>query len=792
MPGLTAVVVVSLGIGIGVNTAVFSWIQARVLQPLPGVAGAAGFLLVEPRAQTGSYPGVSWLEYQDLQRRLGSIRELIAARMVPFNVGPAGRPERTFGMLVSGNYFSALGLKPALGRFLRPEEVERAGGDPVAVISHAFWQTRLAGAPGVIGETVRVNDTPLTIVGIAPAGFQGTVIGMSFDLWVPATLAPALIPGSGELELRSSRGYTATGILRPGATRAQAQVELNRAMEELARDYQQTNATIKGEILRFWQAPRGPQRFIVSALVGLQGVLLLLMVVVCGNTANLMLARASAREREMGVRMALGAGAARIASLVLMENLLLGLMGAGLGAAIAVWATKALRAVPIFFAFPVTLGSRIDPLSLAFAAIVGIGCGLTFGIPPVLQLARAHPHRSIRSGFHTARRSKLRDVLIAVEVALALVVLVVAGYFMKSFGETRDTDPGFRREGVLLAAYDLSGRAASPAASSRFSSELLERLRARPGVESAAIAVSVPLDIHGLPIRTFTLDGRARADGNLDEALANTVTPGYFDTMGIAILAGADFVRLTDTAMDPQAIVNEEFVRRYLQGAAPAAAVGRGLASGGRRYTIAGIVKNSLYEAFGEPLTPIIYFSYRDRPASRGEIHIRPKSESVTGLAADVRAIVAELDAGLPVYNVRTITDHIETNLILRRIPARMFAVLGPLLLLLAAIGIYSVVSYSVAHRTTEIGIRLALGATARRVVGEFVRQSLIVIGLGALAGWLVAIIVAAAGVVPGSSIDLSIFLGVPATMLSVATVASWLPARRASKVDPIAALRAD
>src|SRR5260221_452468 len=328
MPGLAAVVTVSLGVGIGVNTAVFSWIQLMVLQPIPGVADAGGVQLVEPRADTGSYPGASWLEYRDLRDRLHSLPDLFAFRMVPFNVGDSGRPERTHGLLVSGNYFSALGLRPALGRFLRADEAERPGGASVVVISYPYWQTRFSGAPTVLGRTLRVNDRQLTIVGVAPERFQGTVTMLAFDLWVPATMAPE-----------------------------------------------------------------------------------------------------RARYREVGVRLTLGAGPWRVVSLLLMENLLLALLGAGLGAAIAVWATDAMRAVPMITSVPVMIRTGVDGVSLAFALGLGLLSGLLFGAAPAVQLARIDPQVALRSGARTAGRSPMRNGLMAVEVALALVVLMSAGLF---------------------------------------------------------------------------------------------------------------------------------------------------------------------------------------------------------------------------------------------------------------------------------------------------------------------------------------------------------------------------
>ena len=789
MPGVAAVVVGSLGIGIGVNTAVFSWIDARVRQPLPAVKHSGEFHLVEPRGETGSYPGMSWLEYRDLQERLTTFRDMLAFRMVPFNVGAADWSERTYGQLVSGNYFSALGLTAAAGRLIDPAHAARPGGDPVVVISCTFWQSRFSSSPNAIGQTVRVNDRPLTILGVAPCGFQGTVMALTFDLWVPATAAPLVFEGTRELEDRGQRGYSAIARLQGGASRADAQTDLDAAMARLATDYPDTNRTITGTVLRYWQSPRGPQRSLVGALLLLQGVMLLVLLAVVGNSANLMLARASARQREMSVRLALGAGRWRIISLVLIENLLLAGLGVLVGVAIAFWATEALRAVPM----PTPGGMRlsfytpIDLASLTFAALLGLGSGLIFGLAPALQLARADPQPSLRVGASAPGRSRVRDTVMALEVAIALLVLVVGALFLRSFNETRSADPGFRRDGLLLSAYDLSGRNrdVTPSVSADFARRILDRLHELPAVEAAAIATSVPLDIHGMPSRSFAVEGHARVDGADDRSIANTVSPGYFRTMGIKIIAGRDFVALTDTTTPPQAIVNEEFVRRYLAAKEP---IGRRLETGGRSYTIAGVVANSLYNSFGEPATPFIYLSYRDRPASMGEIHVRARGGDESTLANDVRRVLREIDPTLPLYNVRTMTDHVETNLVFQRVPARIFVVLGPLLVGLVAVGIYAVVAYTVAQRRAEIGMRLALGATTGRVVTQLILDALRVISFGALGGWLVALLIT--DLLPGGSVDVLVLVGVPLLLLLVASLACWLPARRASAINPMAVLK--
>src|SRR5467141_3724976 len=664
MPGLAAVIIVSLAIGIGVNTTILSWIQMILLHPLPGVRGASNFLLVELRTETGGYPGASWLEYRALQTQVPALRDVVASQMVAFNVGEPGRTERTHGQLVSGNYFSALGLKRAIGRFIRPEEAERPGTEPVIVISYDYWQTRFGGAPRAVGQKLRVNDRDLIVIGVAPKEFQGTMLPLKFELWVPATLTPALLGGARDLEDRSARGFWLIGMLRPGATHAEAQAELSTAMRQLARDYPAASAGIGGEILAFWDAPRGPQRMLISGLAVLQGVMLLLLLAVCGNTANLMLARGSTRQREMAVRVALGAGHWRIVSLVLSENMLLALLGASLGAAIAVWGTTALRVAPMIGAFPLRFPTRVDEFTLAFAMLLGAACGLIFSAPPAVRLSQLDVQVGLLPSSNTPPRSRARKVLMGVEVGLALVVLMAAALFLERFRSARQTDPRFRPEGVLLAAYDLSGRNPAEASEREFAARLLERLRSLPDVEAAAIATNVPLDLHGIPARPFTVQGRVRSEAGQDRAISNTVTPGYFKVMAIPLLEGNDFAEMGDRAAPVQAIVNEEFVRRYLNGAD---AIGRRIQTRAGSFAIVGVARNSVYNAFGEPAQPAVYFSYRDLPAIQGEIHLRTRSGNETALTSEARAVLRDLDPMLPLYDVRTFSQHIERNLYLRR-----------------------------------------------------------------------------------------------------------------------------
>jgi predicted permease len=788
MPGLAAVVIGSIAIGIGVNTTVFSWAEFQIVRPLPGVPLGSRLQLIEPRGENESYPGMSWREYRDLQGRLPSFDAVIAFRMSPFSIGLSEVPERATGLLVSPNYFDALGLSAARGRLPHETADAAAAADSIVILSHDYWRSRFDSGD-VVGTSIVVNDRPFTIAGVAPEPFQGTMMGLSFDLFVPAPLATVLFDGASELEDRRVRGYSAMGTLRPGTSRPAAQADLDAAMRQLAQEFPDTNGTITAEVLPLWQAPRGPQRFLATALLLLQGAMLLVLLAVCGNTANLVLARASAREAEMRTRLALGSGRWRVISLVLSECLVLAGAGAALGVLIAAWGTDALRAVPMPSPLGMTVRFQtgIDGLTVLFAAALGLTSALVFGLPAALHLARSTALAQ-RAASSAPTRGRLRDVLMAVEVALAAIVLGVAVLFLRSFADSQSIDPGFTRDGTVLAAYDLRGRSRSiaPDRTVAFAAALTERLRALPGVDAAAIASSIPLDIHGMPSRAFTLEGRGRSDGRDDAATTNTVTPGYFTTMGIPILEGRDFTDLLDPRPAAEAMVNAEFVRRYL---GDRAALGRAIDSGGRRYTIVGVVRDSLSNAFGEPPTACLYLSYRDRPSPAGEVHVRTRAGAETAIVPAIRRAVRDLDATLPLYNVRTLSEHVDRNLLFRRIPARIFAALVPVLLLLAAAGIYAVVAYAVARRQPEIGIRLALGATGPQVVRQLVGETVRIVALGSIAGWIVAMLIDRdlSGDTPAGAIGLAV---VPLVLLVVATVASWLPARRAARVDVTSSLK--
>ena len=517
--------------------------------------------------------------------------------------------------------------------------------------------------------------------------------------------------------------------------------------------------------------------------------MLLLLLAVCGNTANLLLARATARQREMSIRLAIGAGRTRIASLLLAESLLLALAGAALGAALAAWGTRMLSALPPMRVrgIPISFETHVDATTLAFAMLLGIGCGVIFGIVPALQLSRIDAQQALRSGAGAQPRSRVRHVVMALEVALASAVLIAAGLFLRQLPRRRGTKtPASGATACCWPATTCPGRKHEDAA--RFAATLLERLRGVPQLDGAAIATSVPLDIHGMPSRFFTLEGRARSDDALDQALTNTVTPGYFAVMGLPLIAGRDFADLRDTVAPPQ-VDRQRRVRTPLRGGRrhprPPHHLARPRLHDHRRRA-----QLALQRVRRAADADSLLLVSRSAVAGRRHPPAAASAAADTAVAADLRQIVREIDPDLPIYDVRTLSDHIESNLIFRRIPARMFAVLAPLLLILAATGIYAVVAYTVSLRTTEIGVRLALGATSGRVVAQFVAEHMIVVAVGALIGRMGALAIVVD--VLSAPVNRAVFAGVPALLLLVAAVASWWPSRRVAAVDPMQALRAD
>ncbi len=788
--GLSLVVILSLAIGIGANTTVFSWLNGAILRPLPGVA--ADLLCVEPRNAAGSYVGASWLEYRDLIERLPSVARLVAQRPRTFNFGENEKGERLWGEFVSGNFFAALGVRPALGRFFRPDEAATIGGAPVAVISHNLWLHQFGGRADAIGQTIKLNNRTLTVIGVAPAAFAGGWTSLAFEVWLPLTMATELTPATSELSHRDNRSYVLLAALKPGVSRAQAEGELAAAARSLSAEHPDTNDGIRFELLPVWRNPRGGA-ILTTALATLQLFAALVLFVVCVNTANLLLARASVRSREIGIRLACGAGAGRIIRQLLFESLLLGLAGAALGAVLSLWGIDVLRHAPVPTNMPIRLNAVLDWRGLLFAGGTGVACGVLFGLAPALQLARGDVQQALRGGRGSVGgRSRLRDVLVAAEVAVALVVLVLAGLFTKSFHNAQTINPGFTPDRVLLVTADLVGRGYSRPAMRSFIRDAQARLAQLPGVEAVAATNLLPLDVRGAPKSGITIDGAPRLPGETNQIIFFNTTSGYFTAMGIPLLAGTDLAPLDEPKRSPDAVINEEMARRFWPGISP---LGHHFHLDDADFEVVGVVRNAKYETLAERPQPAAWPNARNLWLFTPVFHLRVTSGDPLRLLPAVRDAFHTLDAEVSVYDGRTLAQHIDNSLFLQRTPAQMLSILGPLALALAAIGLYAVLAYSLAQRTQEIGVRLTLGATPASVVGLMLREGMKVVLVGAAVGWVVAFAFGwwfsqkLVGVPIG---DPMIYAGVPALLIAVAALACWIPARKAASVDPMTALRAE
>jgi len=794
-PGFTMVVVLSLALGIGANTTVFSWLNCAIFRPLPGVS--VDLLSVEARDAAGAYTASSWLEYKDLTRCLPSFASLVAQRSRPFNLGDNENGERIWGELVSGDFFAALGVRPALGRFFWPDEATTPGGAAVVVISHDFWLHRLGGRVDVIGQTIKLNHRPLTVIGVAPADFAGGWTSLAFEAWVPLTMASELTPASSELTTRGNRAYILLGTLKPGVSAAQAKVELAAAAGSLAAEHPESNDGIHFELMPLWRNLRGGELVIGAATLQLFAALVL--VVVCVNTANLLLARASVRQREIGIRLACGASAGRIVRQLLLESLLLGLAGAALGAMLSWWGVEALRQLPVPTNMPVQLSVALDWRGWVFAAVVGLTCGVLFGFAPALQLAGGDVQQALRGGRGSVGgRSRLRDMLVAAEVAVALVVLVLAGLFTKSFRNAQTLNPGYNPDRVLLTTVDLIGRGYKQPAMRAFLRDAQTRLSQLPGVEAVAAANLLPLDVRGLAKTAIAIDGAPSVTGDRAQIISFLTTSGYFATMGMPFVAGHDLVSLDEQKRAPDAVINEEMARRFWtdpsQADGPAGLpLGHHFRFEGTEYEVVGVVRNAKYQSLAERPQPAAWLSARNAMFGTPVFHLRVAAGDPMILLPAVRNTLHGLDAEVAVYDGHTLAQHLDSSLFLQRAPAQLLGLLGPLALALAAIGLYAVLAYSLAQRTQEIGVRLTLGATPASVVGLILREGMKVVLAGAALGWIVAFLLGwyfgakLVGVLPG---DPTIYGGVPALLLAVAALACWLPARKAASVDPMVALR--
>ena len=813
-PGFTWVAVLTLAVGIGATTTAFTWINAVLLQPLSGVADPSRLVTVETVTSNGEWVPNSYPDFIDFRDRMKSFDGIAVSHISAFSVGKEDHAERVWGELVSGNFFSVLGVQPEAGRLFLPAEFADAPGKfPIAVISDRYWRSHYGADASIVGKTIRINQHELTIVGVASPEFHGSIPVTAFDLWVPYMEQPAL-NGVQEWMLRDRHNRNMLGIARvkQGVTIEQARLELKALSDRMAVANSNVSLGMSATLMPLWKSPHGPQGLLIGPLRILMGVCVLVLLIVCANVANLLLARATVREKEFSARLALGATRLRLARQVLTESLLLTGTGAALGLAVTPWMGHALRLLmpPGPMQQLVAMDTRPDFSVLAFTAGVCVLAALAAGLVPALQVSglniSARLNAGGRSGAGSRGRNRLRSVLVASEVALALVALVGAGLFARSFQQTMQIDPGFNPDHVLLNQFYLNTNGYGLQQRKEFCRRLEERMLGAPGVTDVAYSDGVPLGFEPSWWEELKIDGYAAKPNDNMNIFRNVVSPGYLPLMHIPIVEGRNFTDADNESQDVGAmIVNEAFVRRFFAGRNP---IGTRIHGWGNWFRVVGVAKDSKYHYLGETAPPYFYVPFRQiyREDMNLAFYVRTKGDPDSVLST-LRAQVRELDPNVTVFDAAPLKEFIGASLYPQKVAASLMTVLGSIALLLAAVGLYSVMAYSVAQRTQEIGVRMALGARPSHVMGMVIRQGLKLAAAGLIAGAVLALLMARAvasvsftnsGM--GSSAKLLgegvngpvIYFAAAGFLCVIAGLASYLPARRAAAIEPMQALRTE
>jgi predicted permease len=806
-PGFSLIAVLTLALGIGANTAILSTVNGFILRPLPVEKPDE---LVAPfwgsKKDTEVWGGLSYANYVDLRERNQSLSGLLVWSLTSAGVsagtsGDSARAEVAWGELVSANYFEALGVKPVLGRGFLPEEERTPDTHPVVVISHSLWRQRFNGDTGIVGKTIYLNGAPFTVVGVAPATFKGLKFAFRQAFWVPLMMSGALGAGRDWETERGWAKFNALGRLKPGVTMAQAEEDLNRIAEALAQQYPKTNADTKVRLV----AEQDGRVFDATKVFRLTAWLTLcvaglVLLVACANVANLLLARAAARAKEIGIRLALGAGRGRIVRQLLTESALLALLGGVLGWLFAYWGTALIHASLPPIPYPIDLDFSPDLYVLKWMAAVTLATGVSFGLVPALVASRPDLVAVIKGAAarqaHSQRRWNLRGALVVAQVTISIVVLICAGLFLRSLHKALKLDPGFSTESLVTMKLDPGLLAYTEAAGKRFYAETLRRVAALPGVRAASLAGFLPLGDSNDAVGPVMKEGEGEPLPNQGiEVSSNRVAPGYFATVKTPLVMGRDFTERDTKDAPLVVIVNQEFARKFYGGEENALGKRFRFWSGQAPLReIVGIAKNGLYLNLYEAPRPYIYLPEHQLYQSGMMLLVSANSAGdLRAIAENVRREIAQVDARSPISGVTLAEANMSFAYWAPRLMAGLGSAFGLVALLLATMGLYSVMTYTVSQRTREMGIRLALGAQIRDVLGLVVRQGmrLVVIGLAlglagalALTRWLAGLLLGVGTADPGA------FAGMAILLVAVAMLACYLPARRATKVDPMVALR--
>ncbi len=794
-PGFSVLAILCLTLGIGANAAVFSWVEGILFRPYPAVAHQERLMALSgiSRGETG-ITLLSWPDYLDLQRNTTLFDTFFVSKITGTTLSIGERAERTLGSIVSANYFDAIGVHPILGRAFLPGEDAGSSAHPVTVISYQLWQGRFKGDPQIIGKTQRLNGVTHTIVGVAPQGFYGTFVGWAMQFWVPASMEEIFESGGYKLEDRNARWIESYARLKPGVTPQQAQQEISALASRLEHDYPLTNRGRTVRLWPLWETPFNNAGTLLPTLGIMLAVVVCVLLIACANVGNLLLVRSFARRHEMSVRAALGAGRGRLLKQLLTEGLLLSLLGACGGLLVAHWCRHALVLLfPARGGVSMYLPGDIDWRVLALTSAVCLLATLSLGVVPAIQTSKLSLATALRTemggvvGGHG--KSWARSSLVVVQVSLSFVLLVGTGLVLKSLDKIRNTSPGFTTHRVLTTAVDLVSAGYSIEQTKTFQDELLDRVLALPGVESAAFARLTPLSYGSYSSSPIAVDAYNVPPEEEPTVEYNEVGPGYLATMGIPIVSGREFTRADNESAALVAIVNETMAAQFWKGNNP---IGERVQVKGRWMTVVGVAKDSKYESMRELPKPFFYVPRQQNFAIAASLNIR------TPLAPQEMAIalgheIHTLDANLALYEVITLQKQLDRSTAPQKAAVTLLGVLGGLALLLAAIGLYGVMSYAVSQSTRELGLRMALGARASHLLRLVLSRGLALTLAGTALGAAAALALTRLlvnylyGVSPRDPLA---FASAFAVMLLATLVACLLPAWRATRTDPMRALR--
>jgi predicted permease len=790
-PGFSIVAILTLALGIGANSTIFSWINSTVLNPIPGVKHTNEYVALTA-GPNGDVNPISYPDYKDLRDRNHSLSSLVAYSLWPMDFTADGKPERIWGEFSSANYFDALGVRPVVGRSFLPDEDAKPGAAPVVVLSYKFWQTHFGSDRSVIDHTILINKRPYTVVGVAPPLFQGTQTGLHADLWLPVSMVQQFVSSTTDiLQDRGTNWIMTIGHLQPGATREQSQADLSIAYAEISKQFpayhkERNSVTVHP----LWRGPFGTNFYLNRILFLLMVISLIVLLLACANVANLLLVRAVGRRRELAIRLSVGATRGRLVRQLLAESVILALGGGAVAMLFTTWSAGTLSDFVPPTEVPLSMNIQADSTVLFATLGLSLLTAILFGILPALRSSRLMPSAVIKeeSGGGGRSKARLSSILVVAQISMSLLLLVCAGLFIRGFTVARTFDPGFNPNNVLIDSYDLGGVGYDQKTGLAFHRQLFAKLQALPGVQSAALADWIPL---GFSTNSTTVQPEGYAP-RPDEAMEiddASVGPNYFHTMQIPIVAGREFALRDTDQSQLMVVVNQEFARRFWPQQDP---IGKRVGVRGKSFTVVGIAQNSDTDNLRQKPKPFVYLPLFQNYDHEAAIHVRVAGNPLAYVAA-VQNAVHQLDADLPLYDLMTLDSRIQLSTTNDRIGGVFVGAFGLLALILAAVGVYGVLAYTTRQRTKELGIRMALGANPRDVFAVVLRQGAILalagIFLGLAASYLLTR--ALSGLLFGvSPTDPLTFAGVSLMLLLVALLACYFPARRAMRTDPLVVLR--